>query len=83
MSTDFAVDMVRETVLLALVIGGPILLVGLSVGLLVSIVQAATQVQEQTLSFVPKIVAMSVAAVFLLPWIVAKLMDFTARMFAP
>jgi flagellar biosynthesis protein FliQ len=83
MSPDAAVDIVRETVLVALVVGGPILAVGLLIGLLVSVLQAATQIQEQTLSFVPKIVGMAIAAVVIVPWMGVKLMDFTVRMFAP
>ena len=57
--------------------------IGLVVGLIVSIGQAVTSVQEQSLSFLPKLVAMIVVAVLLLGWMVARLGDFTRSMFAP
>jgi flagellar biosynthesis protein FliQ len=59
----------------------PILAAALVIGLVVSLLQAVTQVQEQTLSFVPKIVGMGLAAIFVLPWILMKIMDFATRMF--
>ena len=67
----------------ALAVGMPILGIGLVVGLIVSIGQAVTSVQEQSLSFLPKLVAMIVVAVLLLGWMVARLGDFTRSMFAP
>jgi flagellar biosynthetic protein FliQ len=78
-----AVDVVREALTLALIISSPILAVGLLIGLVVSLFQAVTQIQEQTLAFVPKIVGMAIALVVLVPWIGAKLLEFSARMFAP
>ena len=68
---------------IALMISLPLLSVGLVVGVLVSIIQAVTQVQEMTLTFVPKIVAMVLAAAFFLPWIMDKLMNFATTMFSP
>ncbi|MBL4575489.1 MAG: flagellar biosynthetic protein FliQ [Opitutaceae bacterium] len=59
----------------------PILAAALIIGLIVSLLQAVTQVQEQTLSFVPKIVGMGIAAILVLPWILTQIMDFAARMF--
>jgi flagellar biosynthetic protein FliQ len=81
MSVDQASDLIRETLLLALIISAPLLIVGLIVGLIVSLLQAVTQIQEQTLVFVPKIAAMIAAAVFVMPWLSTKLMDFAAVMF--
>lgn len=83
MSPDSAIDIVREALILTLMVSGPILMVGLVIGLLVSVLQAVTQVQEQTLSFVPKIIGMALAAVVLVPWMGVKLMDFTVRMLGP
>ena len=83
MDMDVAVTMVRETLMTALMVSAPILMVGLLIGLLVSIFQAVTQIQEQTLSFVPKILGMAVIAMVLLPWIGTKLMEFAVHMFAP
>lgn len=80
-STGEAVDILREAFLLMLMISAPILVVGLVVGLVVSIVQAVTQIQEQTLVFVPKILAMVGTTVVLLSWISVKLMEFSTAMF--
>ena len=81
MSIDQASDLVRETLLVALIISAPLLIVGLVVGLIVSILQALTQIQEQTLVFVPKIAAMIAAAVLIAPWLFNQLMTFAAAMF--
>ena len=77
-----AVDLVRESLWQALLIAGPILGAGLLIGLAISLLQAVTQIQEQTLTFVPKIMVMIVVAVFLLGWIVTEMLDFATRMFA-
>jgi flagellar biosynthesis protein FliQ len=81
MTVDQAIDIVRETLTLMLMLSMPILGAALVIGLVVSLLQAVTQVQEQTLSFVPKIVGMGLAAIFVLPWIMVQIMDFAARMF--
>jgi flagellar biosynthetic protein FliQ len=83
MTPDQAVDIVREAMMVALVISGPLLAVGLVVGLIISLIQAVTQIQEQTLSFVPKILAMAATLVLLVPWMGIKLMEFSHHMFAP
>lgn len=77
-----AVDIVRTALLQALMLALPILGAGLIVGLLISLFQAVTQIQEQTLTFVPKIVVMLLVAVFLLGWIVVQLTEFAASMFS-
>jgi flagellar biosynthetic protein FliQ len=76
-----ATDLVRSTLVLALVISAPMLLIGLVVGVLVSLFQAVTQIQEQTLTFVPKIAAMVAAAIFLMPWIGTRLLEYSSAMF--
>jgi flagellar biosynthetic protein FliQ len=76
-----ALDVVRQALLEALILAAPILGAGLIVGLAISLFQAVTQIQEQTLSFVPKIIVMIVVAVVLLGWIAARLMDFATAMF--
>jgi flagellar biosynthesis protein FliQ len=81
MSLDQATDLVRHTLILALVVSSPMLIIGLCVGVLVSLLQAITQIQEQTLSFIPKIVAMVSSAIMLMPWIGHRLMEYTAAMF--
>ncbi|NJL30725.1 MAG: flagellar biosynthetic protein FliQ [Phycisphaerales bacterium] len=65
-----------------LVVSSPILLGGLLIGLIVSLFQAVTQIQEQTLSFVPKIIVMTVLAIMLAPWMGRMVMEFAHRMFA-
>jgi flagellar biosynthetic protein FliQ len=77
-----ALDLVRETFLLMLIIAAPILVVGLVVGLVVSILQAVTQIQEQTIVFVPKILAMVATTVALFSWITMKIMEFSTELFS-
>lgn len=83
MPFDQAIDILREALTVALYISGPILVVGLLIGLAVSIFQAVTQIQEQTLTFVPKIVGMVVTVIIIVPWIGVMLMEFSVKMFAP
>jgi flagellar biosynthetic protein FliQ len=82
MTLDQATDLLRQSLLMVLVIASPMLLIGLVVGLTISIVQAVTQIQEQSLTFVPKITAMFVAAAVLMPWIGMKLLDYTTLLFS-
>ena len=81
MYDESAVDVVRETLMVALMISAPILLAGVVVGLVISLVQSVTSIQDQTLTFVPKIAVMVVVAAMLLPWIVLQLVEFAAVMF--
>ena len=81
MNTGEAVDLLRQAVVLILILGAPVLTTALVVGLVVSVLQAATQVQEYTLSFVPKIVAMLLSLVVFGPWMLDRLVEFGRRMF--
>lgn len=83
MEVDQAVNIVRQALFTALMISAPILAVGLVIGLTVSLFQAVTQIQEQTLSFVPKIIGMVLAAAAIIPWVGMRLLTFAERMFAP
>ena len=83
MSIDQATEMIRHTLVLALIVSAPMLIIGLGVGIVVSLLQAVTQIQEQTLTFIPKITAMVVAAIVLMPWIGQRLLDYTAVMLGP
>ncbi len=74
------VDIARTALLQALVIAVPILGAGLVVGLVISLFQAVTQIQEQTLTFVPKIITMILVAVVLLSWIAMRMVEFTTEM---
>ncbi len=76
-----ASDMGREALQLTLLLALPMLLTGLIVGVTVSILQAATQVQEQTLSFIPKIIAMLAALYLFMPVLITMLVEYTERAF--
>jgi flagellar biosynthetic protein FliQ len=78
---ESAVYLVRETLLAALKIAAPVLLAGMVIGLVVSLIQSITSIQDQTLSFVPKIAAMMIVAAFLLPWIALRLVEYAAELF--
>jgi flagellar biosynthetic protein FliQ len=80
-SVGFAVQLLRSGVLQALLIAAPLLLVGLAVGLIISIFQATTSIQEQTLTFVPKIAAILGALILFGPWIIISMVQFTQRLF--
>ncbi|NLY29175.1 MAG: flagellar biosynthesis protein FliQ [Firmicutes bacterium] len=71
----------REALVTVLMVAGPVLILSLLVGLLVSIFQATTQIQEQTLTFVPKILTVLGATVLLGPWMLRIMIDFTSRLF--
>ena len=83
MQVEQAIDLLREAMLMTLLIVGPILLIGMVIGLLISLVQAVTQIQEQTLSFVPKLVAMATAIVIVMPWMFQRLIEYTRVLFGP
>jgi flagellar biosynthetic protein FliQ len=80
--TDAGVlDLAQRSVAIALMICSPILGLGLLVGLVVSVFQAATQIQEMTLTFVPKIIAVAAALVFCGPWMLRSMINFTTKLF--
>jgi flagellar biosynthetic protein FliQ len=74
--------LMREALTVGMLVGAPILATTLVVGVVVSIIQAATQVNEATLTFVPKLVAVFVAMLLFGPWMMATLLDFSAGIFA-
>jgi flagellar biosynthetic protein FliQ len=75
--SDTVIRIAGEAIYTTLMASGPMLILALVVGLAISIFQATTQIQEQTLAFVPKIVVVLVAILFFGPWILSKLVDFT------
>jgi len=77
MTPDFAMGFARQAIELTLLISLPMLGIGLVVGLIVSIFQAVTQIQEMTLTFIPKIVAVLVGLLLFGPWMIRKMMAFT------
>ncbi len=80
MYDDATIDLIRQALIITLKISAPILAAGIVVGLFISIFQSVTSIQDQTLSFVPKIVSMVAVIVLLTPWIVQRLMDYTAEL---
>lgn len=74
-------DAVRAALVITLKVSGPILAAGLLIGLVISIAQAVTQIQEQTLVFVPKIAGMIIVSLALLTWIVQRVAEYAAEMF--
>ncbi len=74
-------DVGREALYLTMMLAGPLLLAALMVGLLIGVFQAATQIQEMTLSFIPKLIALVFALLFFGPWMLRMLVEFSQRLF--
>ncbi len=83
MDLGVALDLGRSAFFMALATSAPILLIGLVVGLSISVFQSVTQLQEQTLTFVPKIAAMVMAASYFIPWIATRMLEYSQKMFSP
>ena len=79
MTPEYVVTVGRQALETMIIVSAPVLLVALGVGLAVSLLQAVTQINEATLSFLPKLVAVSLALVVLGPWMIAMLVEFIAR----
>ncbi|TCL40142.1 flagellar biosynthetic protein FliQ [Anaerospora hongkongensis] len=77
MSGDLALQVGRDALYMVMLVSAPMLGFGLLVGVLVSIFQATTQIQEQTLSFIPKIIAVFVSILIFGPWMLSLLVDYT------
>ncbi len=71
----------QQAIELVLMLAGPLLLSALVIGLVVSVFQAATQINEQTLSFIPKLVGIFAALIFFVPWMVGTMVDFIQRLY--
>jgi len=76
MQPEQAIDLGRQALWIALLVGSPVLVSGMVVGLLVGLLQALTQIQEQTVAFVPKIIAMVLALSFTLPWLIVQMVQY-------
>jgi flagellar biosynthetic protein FliQ len=81
MTHDTLLDLAKTTLITALLICAPALVVGMLVGLVVSFFQTVTSLQEQTLTIVPKMLAVLATIVLLMPWILGTLREFTAALF--
>ena len=76
MNAVFAADLIRRAVMMTLLVSAPLLVSALLVGLLVTLIQAVTQLQEQTLTFLPKLATMALVFVLVLPWMLRELVEF-------
>ena len=81
MTQDLCQELAKQAVFTCLSVAGPMLVVGLVTGLVIGIFQAVTQIHEMTLTFIPKIVAVALALLLFLPWILAKLVGYTTALF--
>jgi len=77
MTPNEAITLSQDAVIMTMTVAGPLLAVAMAVGLLISLFQAVTQIQEMTLTFVPKIIAVMLAILFLSSWMITKLVDYT------
>ncbi|RMF69098.1 MAG: flagellar biosynthetic protein FliQ [Calditrichaeota bacterium] len=82
MTTEFVIFWGQQTVKTAIIITAPILLGGMLVGLIVGILQSVTQIQELTLTFIPKMAAVILVILLLMPWMLEVLTDFAAQVFS-
>jgi flagellar biosynthetic protein FliQ len=80
MTPEFAIELIKNMVLLAVTLAAPLLLAGMLVGLMVSLFQAVTSIQEQTLTFVPKALAVIAVLIVSLPWMLRKISEFTIQL---
>jgi flagellar biosynthetic protein FliQ len=81
MSQEFVIYVFREALYTALLVSAPLLVVSLVVGLLISVFQAATSIQDITLTFVPKLIVIAIVAVLTLPWMIDVIVSFTTGLF--
>lgn len=81
MTPDMVIKLAEQSIYTIIIIAAPMLLIALGVGLLVSVFQAMTQIQEQTLAFIPKILAVFISLVVFGPWMLATLLDYTRNLF--
>ena len=77
---ESSIQLIREALLVTLKIAAPLLMVGMIIGLLISLIQSITSIQDQTLTFVPKLIGVIIVAIVLLPWIIGRILVFTAEM---
>ncbi len=81
MTPEFVTGIAKETIEVILMISAPVLIAGMAVGLAVSVFQAVTQIQEMTLTFVPKIIVVFIVLLALSPWMMEIMLNYTSRIF--
>lgn len=79
MTPEYVIKLGQDTLMLVLQIAGPVLIVALVVGLMVSVFQAVTQIHEMTLTFIPKILAVVAVVMMIMPWMMRRMLDFTTQ----
>ncbi len=80
MDTQQVIDIGRQAIWNMLIIGAPVLVAGMVVGLLIGLLQALTQIQEQTVAFVPKLIAMILVLSLTLPWLITRMMQYSSEL---
>ncbi len=80
MTPQDAIDLVRNAIIMSLVIGAPLLVIAMLVGLAIGLLQALTQIQDQTVSTVPKLVAMTLAIIVCLPWLTDRMIEYSRNL---
>jgi flagellar biosynthesis protein FliQ len=81
MDQDTVINLATQAMTLAVEVAGPMLLAGLVIGLVISIFQAVTSIQEQTLTFIPKLIALALIIVVLGPWMLRQIVDYTENLY--
>lgn len=81
MSQEMVLQIINKAIMTTLMVSAPLLISGLVVGLIVAIFQAVTQIHEMTLTFIPKILAIFVTLIVLLPWMLGKFISFSTQIF--
>ncbi len=81
MTDEFIIDICRRAIQITLMMAAPMLLAGMIIGLIVSVFQATTQINEQTLTFIPKIVAVFITLLLMTPWMIHSMTSFSAEIF--
>lgn len=82
MTPDFVIEMLTKALQLSLLVASPMLLFGLVIGLIISIFQSVTQIQEMTLTYIPKIIGVILAVMLFAPWMMDKMMSYTIMLFS-
>ncbi|MFH1862299.1 MAG: flagellar biosynthesis protein FliQ [bacterium] len=82
MTQELAMQVCREAIWVALLVAAPMLIAGLVVGIIISLLQAVTQIQEMTLTFIPKILAVVTVLILSLPWTMNVILSYTRELFA-
>lgn len=82
MDTQLVVELARNSIYTTLLVSSPMLILALIVGLSISLLQSITQIQEMTLTFIPKIIAVAIALIIFLPWMITTVVGFATQLFS-